>query len=403
MICGAATAWQVVRALEIHRLLNDPKNVDTKRKALETEKSKKLVYSYLDLVALATICDVIPLTEENRKLVQIGFQIMRERERPALEALRAISGAKNEEPSSALCGFTLGPPINAASRIDSADLARELLATRTDTEARVLAKKLESLNKQRKTMTDEYLKRAEDLIQQRWGDEVHSAPALVVLGVNWPVGVVGVIAGRLAEKYHKPVFVASMDSSGKIKGSARSPIPAINLHNALQTLKPNLVRGGGHSAAAGFSSDGHKFAGFETNLLAHIAKITTPDDYHRHILIDVELTSLRNITKEDVAEFNRLEPFGSDTSEFPQPHYLLRNCRVIWVKPTGTFGGNTTFGFEIDGRPYVAMGFTLGDRFPDLKSNMTVDIVCTMNIYKGNLSISARQIKYNKTQKTAVR
>ncbi|QQX90343.1 single-stranded-DNA-specific exonuclease RecJ [Gluconobacter sphaericus] len=285
----------------------------------------------LDLTALATICDVMPLTGLNRALVMQGLRVMSRGERLGLATLSSVAGVK-EEASAMACGFALGPRINAGGRIAQADLGLKLLLSEDVVEARALAEQLDRVNRQRQTVESTILDSAMEQAQQ----QLDAGHAVIFLhGENWHPGVVGIVAGRLKERYNRPALVAAL-ADGIIKGSARS-VPGIDLGSAIIAARQNnlLLSGGGHAMAAGFS------------LTADRA-----DEFHSWL--DTQLSSALTLPKQDALKLDgimtlagasiaiaeqlaRLEPFGPGNEE---PLLAISNVRCVKSERIGK-DGNT--------------------------------------------------------------
>jgi single-stranded-DNA-specific exonuclease len=289
----------------------------------------------LDLVALATVCDVMPLTGVNRALVCQGLKIMGKRGRPGIAALLDVTQAR-EKLSTFTCGFALGPRINAAGRISEADMGLRLLLTEDRVEALTLAERLDSVNRQRQEVEAGMLERA--LLEAEIQAEAGNA-ALLVAGDSWHPGVVGIVAGRIKERFNRPACVAGI-AAGVAKGSGRS-VTGIDLGAAVIAARQAgiLVTGGGHAMAAGFSLPADRLPEFRAFLNDRLAAAS---DLPGAADLAVEGTiSVQGATVELARHLERLAPFGAGNEE---PTLVLQRARVVRADRVGK-EGNTIRAF----------------------------------------------------------
>jgi single-stranded-DNA-specific exonuclease len=286
-ICGTTVAWKLCQVL-------------ARKAGLERPDLAK----YLDLVALATVCDVMPLIDENRVIVRLGMAEIQKGPRPGIAALMEVGGVKPSELRAHHFGFMIGPKLNAAGRIQDAMLAVRLLSTDNMANAREWAQELNTLNQERQGLTMKLLQDAEQQIATFPPD----SKLYFVHGEDWPEGIVGLVAGKLTEKYNRPVLVASSSSEGVVKGSARS-IKAFHIASALQKLEHLLVRHGGHAMAAGFTLDHSKLDEFTAALHEVAEQGIQPDDLIPMLNIDLVL-KMHEIGIDVIDELRQLEPYG---------------------------------------------------------------------------------------------
>ena len=289
----------------------------------------------LDLVALATVCDVMPLTGVNRALVCQGLKVMGKRGRPGVAALLEVTQAKDKL-SAFTCGFALGPRINAAGRISEADLGLRLLLTEDRVEAMALAERLDGINRQRQEveagMLETALRDAE--VQADAGNA-----ALLVAGEGWHPGVVGIVAGRIKERFNRPACVAGI-AAGFAKGSGRS-VTGIDLGAAVIAARQAgiLSTGGGHAMAAGFSLPSERLSAFHIFLnerLAAASELPGAAD----LAVEGAL-AVQGATVELARHLERLAPFGAGNDE---PTLVLQRARVVRADRVGK-EGNTIRAF----------------------------------------------------------
>ena len=284
---------------------------------------------YLDLVALATVCDVMPLTGLNRALVAQGLKVMARRERAGIAALLAVAQAK-DSPTTHTLGFMLGPRINASGRIAESDLGLRLLVEDDPIEARAMAETLDAVNKRRQEVEADVLSAAFEAAQKQ-SDRGH--PVILVTGEGWHPGVVGIVAGRIKEKFNRPACVAGL-AGGLAKGSGRS-VPGVDLGAAIIAARQSglLQTGGGHPMAAGFSyqaARGEEVHAWLDERLAHAARLPSAAD------LPVEGTlAVPGATVATAQEVARLAPFGAGNDE---PVFVLNRARVVRADRVGKEG-----------------------------------------------------------------
>ena len=284
---------------------------------------------FLDLAALGTIADVMPLVDENRIIARFGLERLADTKKVGIQAL--MRAAKVEaRPGGTLkssdVGWRLGPRLNAAGRIDDAALALRLLLSSEIEEAEAIAEAIEGVNTDRKLeqqrVMDEAAVRAE-------ADGAHLKNVLIVAGEGWHGGIVGIVAGRLAEKYRRPTFVLTVNpATGRARGSARS-IPNFNLADAIRAF-PELMDGGGHAMAAGCSFPAENLAQVVAALDGYAGERLTAEDFRPTLQADLELEP-EEVTFAAVESLAMMEPFGCAN---PEPSFVSRKMPLAMVKPT---------------------------------------------------------------------
>ena len=274
---------------------------------------------FLDLVALGTVCDVMPLCGVNRLFVKTGLQQMRLGQNKGINALCKIAEL-SEPPSAYHLGYVFGPRINACGRIGKSDLGMELLSTKEDLHAGTLAGTLEELNAQRREIEAAvFLDAVEQVESQNISD-----PFLLVVGEGWHQGVIGIVAGRLKDRYKMPVFVLSV-AGDEVKGSARS-VQGVDLGTIIMNAltKGVIEHGGGHPKAAGFSLKRQQIDGFKDYLKAVIQAENNIEGGNTQLSVDAIL-SVEAATPDCIKELSLLEPFGEGN---PEPRFLIPNVFV---------------------------------------------------------------------------
>jgi single-stranded-DNA-specific exonuclease len=276
----------------------------------------------LDLVAIGTIADVAPLTGENHTLVRAGLERLRATRRPGLLALVARSGLRIAEVNERDISFALAPRLNAASRLEQARLAFRLLVSEDSAEARQLADQLDQLNKKRQ-------ERMAEILEAATGQLASSplAAILMVVGDAWPTGIIGLVAGKLMERYQRPVLALSRGET-ETRGSARST-PSFDIIAALTERADLFTHFGGHKQAAGFTLPNDRIEDLRRHLLATIAEATgspaTLPDAATTLAVDSRLR-LRSVTLRTYEQLQRLAPFGTGN---PEPLFAFEGTRVL--------------------------------------------------------------------------
>lgn len=303
----------------------------------------------LDLVALGTVADIVPLEKENRLLVRHGLMRLAAGKRPGLAELKRLAGVNGRVGAQDI-GFRLGPRINAAGRLDTATAACEMLLTRDGRRARELAEMLEVLNRERQLVERAITGQAMEAAAAQYaaGDK-----ALVVHGEDWHPGVIGIIASRVMRRFHLPTVVIGFDDSGLGKGSARS-IEGVSLVQALAACADVLVKGGGHAMAAGLTIEGGRIDEFARLFKAHVAATTDEATLQPVIAPDL-LVEPSEVNHDLLAAWELLAPFGAGFVEpllasvglmpMCEPQ-VLRDRHIRFVFDTGQAGGVNAIWFN---------------------------------------------------------
>lgn len=270
----------------------------------------------LDLVAVATIADIVPMIGENRLLVRHGLKRMPRTVHPGLRALQELTGMSGEATSMDV-GFRIGPRLNAAGRMDMPEDALEALLADCDDLARSQAEKLDAYNRKRQYEEVKIRQQAMDRIAAEFDAE--RDPVIVLGSREWHHGVVGIVASRLMRQYHKPTFVIAIDEQGIGKGSGRS-IEGVSLVDAIRECMGDLVAGGGHAMAAGISIEEDRIDGFRRNFAAYVLANTDAETRRPKLVYDAEI-GFDQLSLEFLASYELLQPFGSGN---PQPVFISR-------------------------------------------------------------------------------
>ncbi len=283
--------------------------------------------AWLDLVALGTVCDMVPLCDENRILVRHGLRVLEERRRPGLRALLSVAKIDEKEPlDEGHLGFRLGPRLNAPGRLGPAEPSLSLLRARSLSEARGMAMRVEGCNTQRRELQSRIVAEAEAMLAA--DPQVAGRSGLVVAKEGWLHGIVGIAASTLVQSYRRPVLVLAIDSERKeARGSARS-FGDVDVRAALHECAPMLRRYGGHRAAAGVSMDPGEIARFVEAFDAAVAAQIGAREVETGLGYDGALT-LDTIDANFLAALEGLGPYGMG---FPAPRYLLEHAEVDHVR-----------------------------------------------------------------------
>ncbi len=321
----------------------------------------------LDLVALATVADVVPLTGLNRAFVVKGLQVMRQRRRPGLAALFDVAGADGP-PRPYHLGFVIGPRINAGGRIGDAALGARLLTTADDLEARAIAAELDRLNRARQQIEIAALAEAEAEALFSLGLEERGA-AVVVAGENWPPGVVGLLAARLKERFDRPAFALTF-AGGHATGSGRS-IAGVDLGRTVRAAVEAglIVKGGGHAMAAGVTLEKHRLGEWRAFLEQRLAEPVARARAAASLAVDAAMTA-RAATPELAHRLEAAGPYGSGN---PEPVFVLPRHRLADVMPVGAdhlrVRAVSGDGSTVEAMAFRSVGKRLGDALTRLKGS----------------------------------
>ncbi len=334
----------------------------------------------LEIVALGTVADIVPLVGENRKIVAAGLKKMRHSSFVGMRALVEVSDIRDEELNTGHVGFRLAPRLNAAGRIGSARKGVELLLTRDSAEAESLAMELDMLNSQRQTIEQEILAKAEAELA---GVDVNNLPAIVVAGEKWNPGVIGIVASRLVDKYYKPTIIFSQQEDGICKGSCRS-IEGLHMYEALNACREHILQFGGHSQAAGLSVRVEELENFKRAFAEVAASTLTPADYVPKVKVEMELPP-EEVTFELVDELAKLEPFGMAN---PKPLFGVRGIRGRAPQAIGKEGQHLRFQVGAENAPLTALLWNRSDYVGIINSEV-IDMVYSpaVNEWQGNCSL----------------
>ncbi len=322
------------------------------------ERAEPRILQWLDIVALGTVCDVVPLTGVNRAFVSQGLKVMAMRQNPGIVALGDVAGL-SEMPGTFHAGFMFGPRVNAGGRVGESSLGARLLSTDDPLEAKAIALQLHQYNAERKDIEKSVL---DDAIA-RIGENTGDAPVLVVEGEGWHPGVIGIVAARLKEKYNRPVCVVAFDENGIGKASGRS-VSGIDLGGAVLAAKEKglLLAGGGHKMAAGFTVARDLFPELAAYINEHVKEQLKGQPFTPELRLDAVL-SLHALTLDLVEKLDRLAPYGQGHA---QPRFVLARVKAVRPRVVGEnhvscFLQDSSGGATIKGIAFRAMDSSLGE------------------------------------------
>ena len=285
---------------------------------------RNFLFSAIAMAAIGTVADVVPLLGENRIIVNHGLNLIRGYCSPGLEHLMRLAKVDNKPKLAAEdIAFMIGPRLNAAGRLGQAQLGVELLTVENEERAKSLAEYIDQLNKSRDSLDRSILRAANKQIKEEF--DIAIEPAIVLGHTDWHVGVIGIVAGRLAEKYHRPTILISIDKLGNkpATGSCRTS-GGVDLLKALQGCSEHLIKFGGHRAAAGISIDPAKIPEFREAFCHQIALQSTPEERIPELDIDAE-AQLSQLTIQTINELEKLAPFGQGN---PRPVMCVSNVKL---------------------------------------------------------------------------
>jgi len=337
----------------------------------------------LDLVAIATVGDIVPLVKENRVLVKFGLTVLAKTKNLGLGKLIATINKRGSELDTEYIGWRLVPRLNAAGRVNHASAAFYLLTAKDEAEIDKWVRMLEENNRYRQQLTENIQLQAEEQL----GEVDEETNALIIVGDGWPVGVVGLVAGRLSDKYHRPALVFTRDESDraaiKYVASGRS-IPEFDITDALKQCNDLLARYGGHPQACGLtilSED--NFNNFKERFLSLADKNLAGQDLKPIVEVEAEI-KLAQINWNLVKELERFEPFGEDN---PEPLFLAKNLNIEQIQTVGADGKHLKVLVSQDNdlkNIHKLIGFSFGDWCARLKVGDKIDIIFELGVNEWN-------------------
>ena len=333
--------------------------------------------SGLDLVALSTITDLMPLVGVNRTFVKYGLKQINEGKRLGLRMLALRAGVEVKDIDTYHLGYVIGPRINAAGRIGSPLEAVKLLVSNDEEQCKTIANDLNNVNFSRQQMTMEILESAKK-------DVVDTDNMIFIVGQGWHEGIIGLVAGKLEEEYYKPVLVAT-NNEGIIKGSARS-VKGFNITQTLEKFSPYLERFGGHELAAGFTAKTKTIEVFRIEIIKYANESLDQNSLKKEVNIDLNLES-GNIDRSLIEKMKILEPFGYGNSK---PLVFLGNVIIVKKYPLGKDQSHLKLMVKGNGTELLTLVlFNCFDDIQKLNENDEIDVIGypNINVWNGNETI----------------
>ncbi|NLA43185.1 single-stranded-DNA-specific exonuclease RecJ [Candidatus Saccharibacteria bacterium] len=338
----------------------------------------------LDLVALGTVCDIVTLSGENRANVFWGLEVLKKQRRTGLKALMAVAGIDRQKLNARALGFGLGPRMNAAGRLETAQHALDMLVENQPELALERAQYLDELNLRRKSLQQAIFEEASQQAMDMIDDDV-----LVVSGAGWNHGVIGIVAAKLLERYKKPTYVFEEQSNGEAKGSARS-FGDFSAADAIRFADEVIIKGGGHSAAAGVTLSVKQIPTFRRMVNEFYSSLSLINQ--RHFLLpkaDVEIDNLIGVDEQLISDISKLEPFGNSN---PEPILRLKNAKVTNQRRMGTDGQHVKLRVsDKSNRSIEMVAFSAPEAFfKDIGSEVSLWFSPLINDWNGRRSIEGR-------------
>src|SRR5579862_945700 len=364
-LCGTGVVWKLAEAL--------------------LGSGHPFLERHLDVVALATVADVVPLVDENRALVLTGLRRLAQTQKPGLRALMRVAGVDPAVVDESSIGFRLAPRINASGRLCRPEAALALLLTEDQDEAKQLAEELEGLNRERQAIEERIVREAVAQVEE-WPDARRRRRGYVVAGETWHEGVIGIVASRLVERYNRPVVLIA-GTEGDWKGSGRS-IPAFDLHAALGACAEHLSRFGGHRAAAGLSIRADRVEAFAAAFAAHADAQLSEDELEPVIRVDAIVPGAK-LTLRLASELGQLQPFGLGN---PSVTLLVDGCELADLSTVGD-GKHLRFRVRQRGRDSgSAIAFGLGAQLDRFRREGRYDVAVRLQDNRWNGVVSPQLV-----------
>lgn len=376
-LAGVGVAFKLVQALQ------------TRLEGLPAGQEKWL----LDLVAFGTVCDVVQLVDENRANVYWGLQVMQKTRRVGLKMLMAVTKIDPQTVTARTLGFVFGPRLNASGRLETAQVALDLLTATDRKQALALAETLDAMNAERRAEQDRIFVAASAQAQTFDADRV-----LVVSDPSWSHGIIGIVAAKLLETYRKPTFVLQELPDGTAKGSARS-FGDFSAVEGIRATDQHLIKGGGHKLAAGVTLKTEHIVVWRQALNTYYRSLQL-DDQERHLLprADVVLNSFHELTEELLADFARLEPYGNGN---PEPVLCVQPVTIEGRRVMGNAGQHVSYVFRDDqGNTLCCNAWNASERFTaEIGETVAIWLELTLNDWRGRRSVEGKLLRIEPTDK----
>ena len=348
MLCGCGVAFKMIQALT------------------DEEEFKTSMFDYLEIVTLATICDIVPLVDENRIIVKNGLKLMKEGKNLGLRELIKVCGIETNKIGSSHIGFSVGPRINASGRLGYSYLGVQLFTTDIEEEAKEIANILEAKNIERQMIESKMYKEAEDLISsdERYKDD----KVLVIAKEGWQHGIIGIVASKLTEKYYKPTILLTIEDD-EATGSARS-IKGFSIFDALVSCKDLMNKFGGHEQAAGLALDAKNIEELRKRVNEIADYNLTKEDLIENIKVEYELEE-ESVTLDLVDDLHKLEPFGLSN---PSPRFIMRDLLLTNIFKMGKNKQHLKIMVENE-KSYECVGFNMSYLSDNFQIGDKIDVL----------------------------
>jgi single-stranded-DNA-specific exonuclease len=352
--------------------------------AVRYNRGEKLWYPYLDLVALGTAADIVPLTLENRVITALGFEQMRVSAHKGLRALIRQQGLEGKPLSTGQVVFQLAPCINAVGRLGDPRAGVEMLMTDENDAAEKYAAELRSANLERRELDRAVAEEAYHWVEQHTDPEMDTA--LVAGSDRWHAGVIGIVASKLVERFHRPTVLFAVGPDGYARGSGRS-IPALHMLEALNQCSELLEGYGGHAAAAGMTIRTESIEAFREKFNDVVRNLVTPDDFIPEVVADAEV-GIPGITPKFFRIIKQMEPFGPGNM---RPVFFTRNVRHR-TPPRIVGKSHLKMSLVGDGIVMDAIGFNFSERLEEIKDASSLNVAYTIdqNEWNGKISLQMK-------------
>ena len=364
-LCGAGVAFKLILALTMAM----------------GKDTGKCFNKYIDLVAIGTVADVVPLTGENRIFVDRGLKLLQEPKRPGIQALFKVAGVKQPITASTI-GFSIAPRLNASGRLYSASIGVELLLSDDYDRAFEIARELDNANRERQNEEQKIFEEALDIIAR--DPNFEKKKVIVLSSTGWHQGVIGIVASRLNERYYKPCILISDDGKGNGKGSGRS-IPDFNLFDALTACEDTLTGFGGHSVAAGLNVNIADIPRFSEAINKYAHKHISSDMLIPKLEIDCPINPC-HVTLKNAKVFSHMEPFGMNNEK---PVFSMSGLEILYISAVGADNKHLRLKLAKDQMTFNGIGFSLGAFADTLTPGMHIDAAFQLDVnhYQGTESV----------------
>ncbi len=356
-ICGAVVAYKLIWALA--------------QKLLPEEDFKQFLLDQLDLITIGTIADVMPLRDENHALVKFGLKVLSRTKKPGLIELKKVAGLNGKNITPISVGYFLAPRLNASGRLEEADTSVKLLIEQDKNRASYLASYLNKLNQKRQNLQQNYL---ENVIAGLPEDKTKLGKVIIVHNPQWHTGLIGLISGKLKERYGRPAIAFTSDEDGNLVGSARS-IEAFHITNALTKFNHYFLNYGGHHKAAGLTMAPEKFEEFREAFIQYANQMLTDD----HLIPILTIDSVVDIDQVHLNMAQTLEDLGPFGEGNPEPIFVFQNVTIREMYLMGK-GKHLKLFIEKGNQSYECVWWNAAEFKDDLQFGQPVDVAFRLSV-----------------------